>query len=57
MMELTFGKVAGPLVGGILGFLYYKFIGCPSGACPLTANPFTSTLYGILLGFALSAGR
>ncbi|MEK9136601.1 MAG: DUF6132 family protein [Bacteroidota bacterium] len=37
-------------VGGAAGFLYYKVVGCKSGACPLTSNPWVSTLYGALVG-------
>jgi hypothetical protein len=47
--------VIGVVVGGGLGFAFYKLVGCSSGACPLTSNPFVSTLYGGLLG-ALLAG-
>lgn len=46
-----------PVLGAVIGFLYYKFVGCPSGACPITANPYTSTLYGLLVGTALGMGR
>ncbi|MCX8009634.1 MAG: DUF6132 family protein [Ignavibacteria bacterium] len=42
------------IVGGILGFAYYYFIGCNSGSCPITSKWYTSTLYGILLGFVIS---
>jgi hypothetical protein len=42
--------VIGVVVGGGLGFAYYKFVSCASGACPLTSNPFISTLYGGVLG-------
>ncbi len=42
--------VIGIVVGGGLGFAYYKLVGCSSGACPLTSNPFISTLYGSVLG-------
>jgi hypothetical protein len=45
----------GVVVGGGLGFAYYKFVGCSSGACPLTSNPIISTLYGSVVG-ALIAG-
>jgi hypothetical protein len=47
--------VIGVVVGGGLGFAYYKLIGCSSGTCPLTSNPFISTIYGGILG-ALLAG-
>lgn len=33
-----------------LGFLYYIFIGCKSGFCAITSNPFISTGYGGLIG-------
>lgn len=38
------------LAGGGLGFACYKFVGCTSGACPLTSNPWISTIYGGVLG-------
>jgi hypothetical protein len=47
--------VVGAVVGGGLGFAYYKFVGCSTGTCPLTSNPFISTLYGMTVG-ALVAG-
>lgn len=40
--------------GAAAGFLYYRFVGCRTGACPLTGNPFIATLYGAALGFLLS---
>jgi hypothetical protein len=39
--------------GGILGLAYYKVVGCRSGACPITSNPYVSTLYGSLMGLVL----
>lgn len=42
--------IVGAVVGGGLGFAYHKWVGCSTGACPLTANPFISTLYGLVLG-------
>jgi hypothetical protein len=40
----------GVLIGGAFGFAYWRFIGCAAGTCPLTSNPWLSTLYGTLLG-------
>jgi len=43
----------GILVGGIAGFSYYHFVGCASGTCPITSNPYLTVLYGALLGYLL----
>jgi hypothetical protein len=42
------------LIGGIGGFAYYYFIGCQSGTCPITSNPYISTSYGMLIGLVIS---
>ncbi len=48
----------GALVGGVLGYGLYRFVGCSTGACPLTANPWISTGYGVVMGLLLAgAGR
>ena len=47
--------VIGLLLGGSLGFAYYKFIGCSTGTCPLTSNPFISTLYGSIVGALIAS--
>jgi hypothetical protein len=40
-----------------LGFAMYKFVGCRTGACPLTGNPFIAmAVYGGL-GALLAAGK
>ncbi len=38
------------LLGGAAGFAYYYFIGCASGTCPITGNPYVSTMYGAFMG-------
>jgi hypothetical protein len=43
--------LVGVLIGAVLGFGYHKWVGCSSGACPITANPWISTFYGALMGF------
>lgn len=45
----------GAVVGGILGYLYHKKIGCRSGACPITSSRNGSTIYGIILGLLISS--
>lgn len=42
--------------GGILGFAYHKLVGCSTGACPITANPYISTLYGAFIGLIAGGG-
>ena len=54
-MNIILRIVIGVVVGGGLGFAYYKFVGCSTGTCPLTSNPFISTIYGGIVG-ALVAG-
>jgi len=42
----------GALAGGFAGFLYWRFIGCNTGSCPLTSNPYQSVIiFGFLGGF------
>ncbi len=43
--------VSGVLIGGAAGYLYYRFVGCSSGGCPITSNPWISTIYGAAMGF------
>ena len=47
-------KIIAILVGGIWGFSYYYFIGCASGTCPITSNPYISVIYGAVLGYLFS---
>ena len=42
--------IVGAFSGAGLGYLYYRFIGCTSTACPLTSNPWSSGIYGAVLG-------
>jgi len=38
------------VAGAAGGFLYWKFVGCLSGTCPIKSVWYLSTLYGSLLG-------
>lgn len=39
------------LAGGVGGFLYWRFIGCTSGTCPIKSVWYYSTLYGLVIGY------
>jgi len=45
--------IIGAAVGSIAGWLYWKYVGCASGTCPITARPLSSTLYGAMIGALL----
>jgi len=47
--------IAGVAVGAIAGFLYWKLVGCNSGACAITSKPLNSSLYGAVMGGLLFA--
>ena len=47
--------VIGVVAGGVLGFAYYKFVGCSSGTCPLTSNPYISSLFGSVVGALIAS--
>jgi len=40
-------------VGGFAGFLYYHFVGCASGTCAITSNPYASIAFGGFFGYFL----
>ncbi|UCF96293.1 MAG: hypothetical protein JSV89_14065 [Spirochaetaceae bacterium] len=50
-MILTY--IIGAAIGALAGFLYYRFIGCRTGTCPLTSTLYGSVLYGMVLGSLL----
>ena len=49
-MKYVLGIMGGALFGY---FVLYRLIGCATGACPITANPYISTVYGGVLGLLL----
>jgi F0F1-type ATP synthase assembly protein I len=46
--------IAGTIIGGVLGFLYYKIVGCRTGSCPITSSPIRSIIYGAVMGLILA---
>lgn len=47
-------KVAPVLIGATLGYAYYYFIGCRTGSCPISSNPYISTIYGAIAGLIMA---
>lgn len=44
------------VLGGVLGYAYYYYVGCRTGTCPITSNPWISTGYGALFALVLVWG-
>ncbi len=49
--------VIGGVVGAGIGFLVYRFVGCKTGTCPITANPWMSMIVGAIFGALSGSGR
>jgi len=47
---VTWRLAIGIFAGGALGYAYYYYVGCASGACPITSNPIASVVWGMLFG-------
>jgi hypothetical protein len=63
MQQLTFASIVNMVmllapvgVGAAGGYLWYRFVGCRTGTCPITSNPWVSTIYGAVIG-AMFIGR
>lgn len=44
-------SIVGLIVGAIGGYIYYIEIGCNSGSCAITSNPYMSILWGAAIGY------
>jgi len=42
--------VVGAVSGIVGGYLYYRFVGCTSGSCPITSSPWISSIWGGMMG-------
>lgn len=38
------------VLGAVGGYLLYRFVGCGSGACSLTAKPYLGAMFGAVFG-------
>jgi hypothetical protein len=46
-------SIIGTVVGIIGGYVYYREVGCVSGTCAITSNPYMSMIWGGALGYLL----
>ncbi len=49
--KFNFLPVIGAVVGAIGGYIYYIQVGCNSGSCAITSNPYMSMLWGAAIGY------
>lgn len=46
-------KIISTILGAAGGFLYWKFVGCTTGTCPIKSVWYLSTLWGAAMGYLL----
>lgn len=42
--------LVGAIIGAVGGYLYWRYVGCSTGNCPITSSPINSTLWGTVMG-------
>jgi uncharacterized membrane protein len=42
--------ILGALSGGVAGYGWYRFVGCATGTCPISSNPYASAVLGVVMG-------
>lgn len=55
-MSMLWRSVIGAVAGAVVGLLMYRFVGCRTGACPLTANPYIAMAIWGVMGFLVASG-
>ena len=64
-MKIRFGRFLRHTLfaigGGAAGYALYYYVGCATGSCAITTNPFSSVVYmavvGILISLAFSKNK
>ena len=51
LKKISLLSVIGLVVGAIGGYIYYAQVGCVSGTCAITSNPWMSTAWGAAFGY------
>lgn len=44
-------SLIGLVAGAVGGYIYYIEIGCNSGSCAITSNPYMSIIWGAAIGY------
>jgi hypothetical protein len=47
--------IIGIALGALAGFLYWRFVGCTSGSCPITSKWYNTVMYGMAMGALLGS--
>ena len=56
-MNIILKTVLGAAIGAAVGFAMYKFVGCRTGTCPLSANPWIAMIIWGVMGAIIAAGK
>ncbi len=56
-MTTALRTVIGGLAGVAIGLAMWRFVGCRTGACPLTANPYVAAILWGVMGALVAAGK
>lgn len=51
LKKISLISMVGIAVGAIGGYIYYAQVGCVSGTCGITSNPWMSTAWGGAFGY------
>ena len=49
----TLASLIGLVLGAIGGFVYYAQVGCSSGSCAISSNPYASVAWGAAVGYLI----
>ena len=54
-LKASLGSILGVIIGGIGGYLYYRNVGCATGSCMITSNPWLITAWGAVMGYLIGS--
>ncbi len=56
-MTMMLKGVLGLVIGAAIGYAVYRIVGCRTGYCPLTGNPWMSTGIWAAMGAMVAMGK